>query len=100
MRVIDLGSRAPFSPRGVVKDEVVVTDQFKFLLIRFESGQQVAPCVMARNTGFLVLEGTIKVTDDGEQSVVPAGSLVLVPGGHTRQIEALSRSSVVALQYE
>jgi len=100
MIVVDLAKRAPFSINGPTKDEVVVTDHFKFLLIRFESGQEVAPCVMARSTGFLVLEGMIKVVDEGEDSIVSAGSLVLVPAHHTRQIVALSRSSVAAMQYE
>ncbi len=99
MQHLDLDKLKEFAAKGLVKKELVVTDNFKLLLICFEPGQAVEPCVMSRSTAFYIVEGTGVVIEAGEAVQVSNGSLVLIKPELERQIKAESKMVVLAIQY-
>lgn len=99
MQHFDLNKLKEFAAAGFVKNELVVTDNFKLLLICFEPGQEVEPCVMSRSTAFYIVEGTGVVIEAGEAVQVSDGSLVLIKPDLERQIKAESKMVVLAIQY-
>jgi quercetin dioxygenase-like cupin family protein len=99
MQHLDLDKLKEFAAAGFVKKELVVTDNFKLLLICFEPGQEVEPCVMSRSTAFYIVEGTGVVIEAGEAVQVVDGSLVLIKPELERQIKAESKMVVLAIQY-
>jgi quercetin dioxygenase-like cupin family protein len=99
MQHLDLNKLQEFAVAGFVKNELVVTDNFKLLMICFEPGQAVEPCVMSRSTAFYIVEGRGVVIEAGETVQVSGGSLVLIKPDLERQIKAESRMVVLAIQY-
>ncbi len=99
MQHLDLDKLQEFTATGFVKKELVVTDNFKLLLIFFEPGQEVEPCVMSRHTVFYIVEGEGVVFEEGEKAEVSKGSIVLIEPEVERQIKAESKMTVLALQY-
>ncbi len=99
MKHFDLNKLQEFAAAGLVKKELVVTDNFKLLLICFEPGQAVDPCVMSRNTAFYIVEGEGVVIEEGEKAEVSKGSIVLIEPEVERQIKAKSKMTVLAIQY-
>ncbi len=99
MQHLDLNKLQEFAAAGFVKKELVVTDNFKLLLICFEPGQAVEPCVMSRNTVFYIVEGNGVVIEEGEKAEVSKGSMVLIEPELERQIRAESKMTVLAIQY-
>jgi quercetin dioxygenase-like cupin family protein len=99
MQHLDLNKLKEFAAAGFVKNELVVTDNFKLLMICFEPGQAVEPCVMSRSTAFYIVEGRGVVIEAGETVQVSGGSLVLIKPDLERQIKAESRMVVLAIQY-
>jgi len=99
MQHLDLVKLKEFAATGLVKKELVVTDNFKLLLICFEPGQAVEPCVMSRSTAFYIVEGTGVVIEAGEAVQVSNGSIVLIKPELERQIKAENKMVVLAIQY-
>ena len=99
MQHLDLNKLQEFSAAGFVKKELVVTDFFKLLLICFEPGQAVDPCVMSRNTAFYIVEGKGVAIEEGETVEISKGSLILIEPELERQIKAESKMTVLAIQY-
>lgn len=99
MQHLDLDKLKEFTAAGYIKNELVVTDNFKLLMICFEPGQSVEPCVMSRSTAFYIIEGTGEVIEAGEAVQVFNGSLVLIKPELERQIKAESKMVVLAIQY-
>ena len=99
MQHLDLDKLKEFAAAGFVKKELVVTDDSKLLLICFEPGQAVEPCVMSRSTAFYIIEGIGEVIEAGEAVQVSDGSLVLIKPELERQIKAKSKMVVLAIQY-
>ncbi len=100
MQVYNLEELKEFAPSEFRKKELVVTDSFKLLLICFEPGQSVPPCVMERSTAFYVIEGQGKVLVSDQENRITAGSLIIIEPDLTRQIKADTRLVVLAMQYE
>jgi quercetin dioxygenase-like cupin family protein len=99
MQQLDLDQLKEFAVADFVKKELVVTDNFKLLLICFEPGQAVEPCVMSRSTAFYIVEGTGVVIEAGKAAQVSNGSIVLIKPDLERQIKAESKMVVLAMQY-
>jgi quercetin dioxygenase-like cupin family protein len=99
MKHLDLTKLQEFAATGFVKKELVVTDNFKLLLICFEPGQAVEPCVMSRSTAFYIIEGEGVVQAEGETTEISMGSLVLIEPELERRIQAVSKMTVLAIQY-
>lgn len=99
MQHLDLNKLKEFAAASFVKKELLVTDNFKLLLICFEPGQAVEPCVMSRSTAFYIVEGTGEVIEEGETVQVSNGSVVLIKPELERQIKAASKMVVLAIQY-
>jgi quercetin dioxygenase-like cupin family protein len=99
MQQLDLNKLQEFAAAGFVKKELVVADNFKLLLICFEPGQEVEPCVMSRNTVFYIVEGEGVVIEEGEKAKVSKGSMVLIEPELERQIKAKTKMTVFAIQY-
>lgn len=99
MQYLDLKKLQEFATAGFVKKELVVADNFKLLLICFEPGQAVEPCVMSRNTIFYIVEGEGVVIEEGGKAEVSKGSMVLIEPELERQIKAESKMTVLAIQY-
>lgn len=98
MHVLDVLAEREFSPREKVRKELYRSSAAKVLLICFEPGQRVEPCVMAAEVAFYVVEGSGRISVDSTTVDVHQGSLVVVPAGLERQIEAHSRMVVLAVQ--
>ncbi len=98
MKHFDLNKLQEFAATGFVKKELVVTDNFKLLLICFEPGQAVEPCVMSRNTVFYIMEGKGVVIEEGKKAEVSKGSMILIEPELERQIKAKSKMTVLAIQ--
>ncbi len=73
---------------------------YAFLLICFEPGQSVPPCVMERSTAFYIIEGQGQVLISDRENKVTAGSLIIIEPDLARQIKADTRLVVLAMQYE
>ena len=99
MNHFDLNKLQEFAASGFVKKELVVTDNFKLLLICFEPGQAVEPCVMSRYTAFYIVEGEGMVIENDNTIKVSKGSMVLIEPEKERQIKAESKLTVLAIQY-
>ncbi len=100
MQVINLEDLKEFSASDLIKKELAVTANFKLLLICFEAGQEVPPCVMERSTAFYIVEGKGKVLASDEEYAVTSGAIVIIGPDLARQIKAESRLVVLAMQYE
>lgn len=100
MQVYNLEVLKEFAVSEFKKKELVVTENFKLLLICFEPGQSVPPCIMERSTAFYIVEGQGQVLIPGQGSQVTAGSLIIIEPDLTRQIKADTRLVVLAMQYE
>lgn len=99
MQVLNIENLQQFTSTGFNKNELVVTDSFKLLLICFESGQAVDPCVMSRYTMFYIVEGEGRVIEAGQEVAVYTGSIILIEPELERQILAKTRMVVLAAQY-
>lgn len=99
MQILNLEKLKGFSDDSFIKKELAVTDNFKLLLICFEPGQAVPPCVMSRSTAFYIVEGRGRVIEDGEETAMSAGMVIIVEAGLERQIKAETRLVVLAMQY-
>ena len=99
MQHLDINKLQEFAAAGFVKKELVLTDNFKLLLICFEPGQAVEPCVMSRNTAFYIVEGSGVVTENDMRAEVTGGSIILIEPELERQIIAESKMTVLAIQY-
>ena len=99
MQHLDMNKLKEFSAAGFVKNELVVTDNIKLLMICFEPGQAVEPCIMSRSTAFYIIEGKGEVIEAAEAVQVSGGSLVLIKPDIERQIKAESKMVVLAIQY-
>ncbi len=100
MQVYNLEELKEFAVSEFSKKELVVTESFKLLLICFEPGQSVPPCVMERSTVFYIVEGRGMVSVSDEEYTVSAGSIMLIEPDLARQIKAETRLVVLAMQYE
>ncbi len=100
MQTLNLEDLKEFSVSEFIRKELVVTDNFKLLLICFEPGQSVPPCVMERSTAFYIIEGQGKVLVSDQENTVTAGSLIIIEPDLTRQIKAATRLVVLAMQYK
>ncbi len=100
MQVYSLEELKEFAVSEFKKKELVVTDSFKLLLICFEPGQSVPPCVMERSTAFYIIEGQGQVLVSDQEYQVTAGSLIIIEPDLARQIKADTRLVVLAVQYE
>ncbi|MGM0652404.1 MAG: cupin domain-containing protein [Bacillota bacterium] len=100
MQVYNLEELKEFAVSEFRKKEIVVTDSFKLLLIYFEPGQSVPPCVMECSTAFYIVEGQGLVSVSDQEYSVSAGSIILIEPDLTRQIKAKTRLVVLAMQYE
>lgn len=98
MHVADILAEREFSPQDKVRKEIYRSGASKVLLICFESGQAVEPCVMGAEVVFYVVEGTGRIRVESTTVDVRQGSLVVVPAGLERQIEACSPMVVLAVQ--
>lgn len=99
MKLLELDKLKNFSAAEFNKQEIVATDNCKMLLICFEPGQAVEPCVMKRHTMFYIIEGEGKIRECGHEKTVSSGSLVLIEPDLERQITAKTRLVVLAAQY-
>lgn len=100
MQAYNLEELKEFAVSEFMKKELVVTDSFKLLLICFEPGQSVPPCVMERSTAFYIIEGQGQVLVSDQEYQVTAGSLIIIEPDLARQIKADTRLVVLAVQYE
>ncbi len=100
MKVYNLEELKEFAASEFRKKELVVTESFKLLLICFEPGQSVPPCVMERSTAFYIVEGQGQVLVSDQENTVRSGSLILIEPDLIRQIKAETRLVVLAMQYE
>ncbi|MFO7951821.1 MAG: hypothetical protein R6U91_03310, partial [Bacillota bacterium] len=100
VQVTNLEDLKEFSASDFIKKELAVAEHFKLLLITFEPGQEVQPCVMERSTAFYIVEGQGKVLASEQEHDITKGSMVQIEPDLTRQIIANSRLVVLAMQYE
>ena len=100
MQTYNLEELKEFSESDFRKKELIVTNSFKLLLICFEPGQSVPPCVMERSTVFYIIEGQGKVLVSDQENRVTAGSLIIIEPDLVRQIKADTHLVVLAMQYE
>lgn len=98
MHVSDVVAQTEFSHKEKVRKELYRSAASKVLLICLEEGQKVEPCVMAAEVLFYVVEGSGRITAGSSTVPVHQGSLVVVPPGLERQIEAGPRMVVLAVQ--
>ncbi|MDW7738845.1 MAG: hypothetical protein SCJ97_02145 [Bacillota bacterium] len=99
MKTYKISELKAFTPENFNKKELQVTEQSKVLLIFFESGQAVDPCVMSRNTMFYIIEGEGFVKEVDIEEPVSEGSLVIIEPGLERQLVAKTEMVVLAVQY-
>ncbi len=99
MQKLELAALKEFTADGFNKKEIIITNNFKLLLICFEPGQAVEPCVMSRHTMFYIIEGRGTVSESGQDAAVSAGSIILIEPEQERQIAAETRMVVLAVQY-
>jgi quercetin dioxygenase-like cupin family protein len=99
MQLLTLASLKKYSETAYLKQELAVTENCKVLLICFEPGQSVEPCVMSRNTMFHIVEGIGKVVEAGLEKPVSAGDIVFIKPEVERQLKAETRMVVLAVQY-
>ncbi len=100
MKLLSLEELKVFTASEFIKKELTVTEHFKLLLVCFEPGQAVPPCVMERSTAFYIIEGRGRVSVSDEEHTVSAGSIILIEPDLSRQIKAETRLVVLAMQYE
>ncbi len=99
MQLLTIANLKKYSDTGYLKQELDVTENCKVLLICFEPGQSVEPCVMSRNTMFHIVEGTGKVVEAGLEKPVSAGDIIFIKPEVERQLKAETRMVVLAVQY-
>ena len=100
MQLLNLEELKEFAASEFIKKELAVTEHFKLLLVCFEPGQSVPPCVMKRSTAFYIVEGRGIVTVSDQEYSVSVGSIILIEPDLARQIKAETRLVVLAMQYE
>lgn len=95
MPIFDVNQLSGFSEKFVPR--ILHTDErAKVVLVCLEAGQRIPPHAEQNEGVFTVLEGEgVMTTDDGELPI-SAGTVVVVPFGGTRGIQATSRLVVVA----
>jgi len=99
MQLLTLASLKKYSKNGYLKQELAITENCKVLLVCFEPGQSVEPCVMSRNTMFHIVEGTGKVVEAGLERPVTTGDIIFIKPEVERQLKAETRMVVLAVQY-
>ena len=99
MQLLTLASLKKYSKNGYLKQELAITENCKVLLVCFEPGQSVEPCVMSRNTMFHIVEGTGKVVEAGLEKPVTTGDIIFIKPEVERQLKAETRMVVLAVQY-
>ena len=100
MQLLNLEELKEFAASEFIKKELAVAEHFKLLLVCFEPGQSVPPCVMERSTAFYIIEGQGQVFISDRENKVNAGSLIIIEPDLARQIKADTRLVVLAMQYE
>jgi len=95
VRIVDTKSIVQFSPEGFKPQILSVTPDLKIPFICMEDGQEIPP--HPGGTGiFYVIEGSALFTVDGKESPVEAGSIIVVPEGAKRGVEAKGRLVAIA----
>jgi len=95
---VNLNKERSFSPETHFKTELFESEKTKVLQICFEPGQTVSPCVMEADVVFYTIEGRGKLIMPDTTEELEAGTLVVVPAGVERQIAAVTRLVVLAVQ--
>lgn len=98
MEYFNLEELKEFSSASHVKKIICSYPKTKALLICFESGQSVPPCVMESDVFFYVIEGRGLLYTGGRTVEMKTGALITVPAGAERRIKALDSLSVLAIQ--
>lgn len=95
VRIVDTNSIVKFSTEGFKPQILSVTPDLKIPFICMEDGQMIPP--HPGGTGiFYVIEGVALFTVDGEKREVEAGSVIVVPEGAKRGVEAKGRLVAIA----
>lgn len=87
-----------FSLLSHVKKMICEFANTKALLICFEAGQSVPPCIMESDVYFYTIDGHGLLYIENRSVEVKTGILIMVPAGVERKIQALSRLTVLAIQ--
>ncbi|SFQ99478.1 cupin domain-containing protein [Desulfoscipio geothermicus] len=98
MSVLNIKNLIEFSGREQVKKVLFDLPKTKGLLICFEPGQSVPPCIMASDLIFYTVEGKGLLEMEGEKQDMQEGILIMVPANKERKITAITRLVVLAIQ--
>lgn len=94
----DVANNASPDAIAVTSMPLVNTADVRALLLNLEAGQAVAPCQMSVTVLYYVVEGQGRLSVDGEQAELKAGSLTVVQAGAVRAISAAKPMCVLAVQ--
>jgi quercetin dioxygenase-like cupin family protein len=74
--------------------------RLKAQVMGLEPGQRIPPCSMTNDVVFVVLEGEGEIVVDEKRESVRPSSWVLVPKeSATRSIEAVTKMTILAMQF-
>ena len=93
----DWREKVVFSTGGPRPAVLAQDDKVKVVVAGLEAGQSIPPHPETQGV-FHCLEGTGWMVADGERLPFNAGAIVVVPGGTSRGIEAVTRLAFLAVR--
>ena len=98
IHLVETSDLKDFSSDGVRSTMLLDGGKVRALLLNLEAGQAVVPCQMSVTVLYYVIEGQGVIRVAEEQTGLKTGSLTVVPAGEVRQISAVERMRVLAVQ--
>jgi quercetin dioxygenase-like cupin family protein len=90
----DAAAAGPAARVAVLLDE----GRVKLRRLELEAGGEIPPCRMSDDVVFVVLQGSVVLTCEGDEKVVSAPGAAYVPGGSaTRALRALEPAVLLAV---
>ncbi len=98
IEIIDTNTFNKFSSQSVQRSLIYQSALVSTMVLNFEKGQAIDPCVMSMPVVYVVRSGNGRMFIDDEQAQVSSGNMIVVGAGKTRSIQADSKMGVLALQ--
>ena len=90
-KAVDLGGLVEYSKDSIVSKTIVDKHTGTVTLFAFDEGQGLSEHTTAYNATVLVLDGSAKLTVGGNEQVVTAGQVIIMPANVPHSVAAEER---------
>lgn len=94
-RAVDIAGYIEYAPGAIVSKSIVQKDTGSMTLFSFDAGQKLSEHTAPFDAVVQVVEGEAELVIGGHATVVPAGSLAIMPANIPHAVNAAQRFKMV-----